>query len=278
MTINDAKKVMLDKVNLEIEVAELRDEIKAKERQIKRLRNEVDEMQMQYDDLANSKVRQFFLGLTGKKEARLQEAQNEVRRTNGELSSAEFELESLKKRVEDIEQTQAEIESVCNECMKVIEEMDGSDVKMKLISIGAVPRIRMEITEGLAEVKPLFTTAYDIYAIRTGVPTTPGTYINKDSEMRKLSREIEQGVNHIIEMLNSYNLYVPKEIKIEFHAKWMEKENYWEEQQMAYDTMERIKTVEEWFCRVENCWKVMQKQQKKEMQKVQEEVLAYLDD
>lgn len=38
MTINDAKKVMLDKVNLEIEVAELRDEIKAKERQVQKLK------------------------------------------------------------------------------------------------------------------------------------------------------------------------------------------------------------------------------------------------
>lgn len=278
MTINDAKKVMLDKVNLEIEVAELRDEIKAKERQIKKLRYEADEMQMQYDDLANSKMRQFFLGLTGKKEARLQEVQNEVRRVKGELTSAEFEAESLNARVEEIEQTGTEIEGVCNECLKMIEEVDGADVKRKLLSIRVVPRTRAEITDCLAEVKPLFTTAYDIYETRTGRPATPGTYINKDSEMRKLSREIEKGVNHIIELLNTYNLYVPEQIKIDFHAKWMEKENYWEEQQMAYDTMERIKKVEDWFYRLDNCWKVMQKQHEEAMQGLLEEVLAYLDD
>ncbi|MBQ8518447.1 MAG: hypothetical protein IJ455_02430 [Agathobacter sp.] len=278
MTINDAKKVMLDKVNLDIEAAELIDEMQAKEKQIKKLCYWAEEMQMQYDDLTNSGMRMFFLGLIGKKEARLQEAENEVRKKQGELSAARFELESLTSRVEDIEQTRTEIESVCNECLKVIEETDDTGVKNKLLAISELPKLRAEITDCLSEVKPLFTTAYAIYGTRTGRPTSPGTYINKDSEMRKHSRVIAKGVNHIIELLNTYNLYAPEEIQIEFHAKWMEKEGYWEEQQMAYDTMERIKKVEEWFCQLDNCWRVMSKQQKAVMQKLQEEVLAYLDD
>lgn len=278
MTINDAKKVMLDRVNLEIEAAELGNEIQAKEKQIKKLSYWADEMQMQYDDLANSGMRMFFLGLTGKKEARLQEAQNEVRRARGELSSAEFELESLKSRIEDIEQTRKEIESVCNECLKIIEETDDTGVKTKLLAIDEVPSLCSEISTCLAELRPLFTAAYDIYAMRTTTMTTPGTYMNKDSMMRKHSVLIENGVNHLIELLVRYNQYVPEEIKIDFHSKWMEKENYWEEQQMAYDTMERIKKVEEWFYRLDNCWKVMKKQQNEAMQRLQEEVLAYLDD
>lgn len=278
MTINDAKKVMLDKVNLEIEAAELGEEIKAKEKLIKKLRYEADEMQMQYDDLANSGVKQFFLGLTGKKEARLQEAQNEVRRTKGELSSAEFELESLKVRVEDIELTRKEIESVCNECLSLIDEVDGTEIKNHILAISEVPRLGAKISTCLTELRPHFTTAYDIYAIRATTMTTPGTHLNKDSMMRKHSGLIENGVNQIIELLNTYNLYAPEEIKIEFHAKWMDKENYWEEQQMAYDTMERIKKVEDWFYRLDNCWKGMGKQQKESMKKLQEAVLAYLDD
>lgn len=278
MTINDAKKIMQDRVNLEVEATELRENTFAKEKQIKKLEYWADEMQMQYNDLANSGMRLFFLGIVGKKEERLQEAQNEVRRTQGELSSAKFELESMKKRVEDIEQTIKEIETICEKCLGIIWETDGEDVRAKLLAISELPKICAEITNQLAKVKPLFATAYDIYETRTGRPTTPGTYINKDSMMRKHSREIENGVNHIIELLNTYNQYAPEEIKIEFHAKWMDKENYWEEQQMAYDTMERIKKVEDWFYRLDNCWKVMSKQQKESIQKLQEEVLAYLDD
>lgn len=278
MTINDAKKVMQDRVNLEIEAAELRENILAKEKQIKKLEYCADEIQMQYNDLANSGMRQFFLGLVGKKEERLQEAQNEVRRTQGELSSVKFELESLKKRIEDIEQTIKEIENACEKCLELILETDGEGIKTKIIATSEVPRFCNEINICLADVKPLFTTAYDIYETRTGRPTTPGTYINKDSEMRKHSRGIENGVNHIIELLNTYNSYAPKEIKIEFHGKWMDKENYWEEQQMAYDTMERIKKVEDWFYNLDNCWKAIGKQQKEAMKKLQEDVLAYLDD
>ena len=283
MTINDAKKVMLDKVNLEIEAAELGEEIKAKEKQIKNLRNEADEMQMQYDGLVNSGIKQFFLGLTGKKATRLEEAQNEVRRAQGELSAAEFELRSFHARVEEINQTKKEIESVCNECLKVIEENDDAGVKNKILAVGEVPRLIAEISTCLGEMRPLFTTAYDIYAApRTARGVSGGSsvsaFYNKDLEMRKQSKLIETKINQIIELLNTYNLYAPEEIKIEFHSKWMEKENYWEGQQMDYDTMERIKKVEDWFYRLDNCWKAMRKQQKNAMQGIQEEVLAYLDD
>ena len=283
MTINDAKKVMLDKVNLEIEAAELGEEIKAKEKQINRLRDEADEMQMQYDGLVNSGMQMFFLGLIGKKEARIEEAQNEARKAKGELSAAEFELRSFHARVEEIAQTKKEIESVCNECLKVIEENDDTGVKNKILAVGEVPRLIAEISTCLGEMRPLFTTAYDIYAApRTTRTTTGGSSIsafyNKDLEMRKQSKLIETKINQIIELLNTYNLYSPEEIKIEFHSKWMDKERYWEEQQMDYDTMERIKTVEDWFYRLDNCWKVMKKSQKAALQKVQEEVRAYLND
>lgn len=278
MTINDAKKVMLDKVNMDIEAAEIRNEILVKEKHIKKLEYWAEELQMQYDDLTNSGMRQFFLGLVGKKEERLQEAQNEVHKKNSELSSAKFELESLKNRLEDIEETTKEIEATCNTCLDVLAETDGEGVRTKLLAISEIPRLCTEITNQLKEVKPHFTTAYDIYQTRTGRPTTPGTYLNMDAMMRRHSKLIEDGVKHIIELLNAYNLYAPEEIKIEFHSKWMEKENYWEEQQKAYDTMERIKKVEDWFYRLDNCWKVMWKQQKEAMEKVQEEVLAYLDE
>lgn len=282
MNINDAKKVMLDRVNLEMEAAELGNEIQAKEKQIKKLSYWADEMQMQYDDLKNSGMRMFFLGLIGKKEARLQETQNEVRRTRGELSSAEFELESLKARVEDIQQTRKEIELVCNECMTLIAEMDGAQIKTKILAISEVPRLCAEICTRLAEVKPLFATAYDLYQTRTIAHSRPsameGTFNNKDSDMRKLSKSIESGVDEIIQLLHTYNEYAPEEIKIEFHDKWMDKENYWAEQQMAYDSMERIKKVEDWFYRLDNCWKAMGKQKKEAMQKLQEEVFIYLDE
>lgn len=282
MNISDAKKVMLDRVNLAIEEAQLRDEIQATEKQIKKLEYWAEELQMQYDDLANSGMRQFFLGLIGKKEERLQEAENEVRKKNGELSAAKFELQSQQSRLEEIEQTTKEIEATCNTCLQTIADADGEAARTKLLAISELPKICMDITEHLAETKPFLKESYDIYAAPRVSRNTPGgssvsAYYNKDYEMRKQSKHIEEKVNRLIELLSTYNLYAPEEIEIEFHGAWMEKENYWEGQQMDYDTMERIKTVDEWFFGVDSRWKVMKKQQKEAMQKLQEEMFGYLD-
>lgn len=278
MTINDAKKVMLDRVNLDIEVAALRDEILAKEKQIKKLHYEADEMQMKYDNLANSGIRQFFLGLAGKKEARLQEVQNEVRRAKGELSSAEFDLASLKTRMEDIEQTIKEIESICNECLNKLVEIDGEEIKKKICAIYEIPRLRVEIAEKLAEMQQDFSKAYSLY--RVGEPTAScldGNANNRSSAMRKHSKVIADGVDEIIQLLNTYNLYAPDEIKIEFHDKWMDKKDYWENQQIPEDSLDRIKKVEDWFYRLDMCWKGLKKKQIVAMKEMQEAVFSYLD-
>ena len=282
MNISDAKKVMLDKVNLEIEETALSEELKEKEKQINKLENEVEELQREYDSLVNSGIRQFFLGLAGKKESSLQESQNQVRMKTAELSAVKFETESLQAKLEDISQTKSEIESTCNACLEIIAEADGNEMKRKLLSITEVDKLITEVTSSIKEAKPLFTTAYDIYAAPRMSRTTTGgsnvsAFYNKDLEMKKQSKLIEKQMNHIIELLNAYNMYVPDEIKIDFHGKWMEKENYWEDQQMDYDTMERIKKVDEWCYYLEANWKVMRKQQKATMKKVEEEVLAYLD-
>ena len=63
MTINDAKKVMLDKVNLEIEFVELSKEIRAKEKQIKGLESDVQDAEYSYSQLENSGIKQFFLAI-----------------------------------------------------------------------------------------------------------------------------------------------------------------------------------------------------------------------
>lgn len=282
MTINDAKKILFDRVNIEIEATELKNEIHSKEKQVKKLTCLANEMQMQYDDLANSGMRMFFLGLLGKKEERLQEAQNEIRRIKGEGASTEFELNSMKDRLQEIEETIKEIQETCENCLDIIAEADGETIRTKIVAISEIPRLCLEISSRCAQTKPHFSTAYDIFQTRTIVHSRPsameGTFNNRDSDMRKQSKLIENGVNHIIELLNTYNQYAPEEIKIEFHDKWMDKENYWADQVMADDSLARIKKVEDWFCRLDNCWNAMGKQQREAIHKLQEEVLAYLDD
>ena len=278
MNISYAKKVMLDRVHLATEEAQLNDEIREKEKQVKKLVNIAEEKQKEQNSLENSGMRQFFLGLMGKKEQYLQDAQNEVRRSNSELSAAKFELESLQKKSEEIRQTIQETESVCHDCVKIIAEDGGQDIRMKLLAITEVPNLCATISEKMAAMNPHFNNSYAIW--RVGEPTASafdGNANNRSKAMRKHCKLIENGVNEIIELLNTYNSYVPDEIKIEFHDKWMDNEKFWTEQDMPENSLDICRKVEDWAFRLETCWKGMKKQQTATMQTLREEVLAYLD-
>lgn len=282
MNISDAKKVIRDKVNLDIEAAQLMQDIHIKEKQIKKCSVDVNNAEENYNELQNSKVKQLFLGLTGQKATRLQEAQNEWRRLRGELASAEFEISSLKARAVEIEQTSKEIESVYKECLDKVGEVDGETIKRQIQSIKGIPNLCDIIGKEINEINGLIKTSYDLYEIRAvrdtrASFTIPGTFINKDYEMRKQSERIADAINQIISSLDAYNQIAPSEIQIEFYEKWMDNEKYWENQAMSSDTMQRIQKVEDWVYRLEMCWKGMKKQQTATMQKLQEEVLAYLD-
>lgn len=279
MNIVDAKKILIDIVQLSIEESQLIDEIREKEKLIKTLTNSLEEKQAEQYSLENNKVRQMVLVLMGKKEEYLQDAQNEVRRCNSELLSAQFELESLHKKSEEIQQTTKEMETVCQECMKVIGEESGQEIRTKFLAIMEVPQLCATISEKMSALKIQLNKSYSIWQV--GEPTAScldGNASNRGRAMRKHSKVIENGVNEVVGLLNTYNLYVPDEIKVDFHDKWLEDDTYWDNQPLPDTSLQLIRKVEEWFNRLNWSWKGMKKQQTATMQKLQEEVLAYLNE
>ena len=278
MNISDAKKVMLNRINLSIEESQILGEIREKEKLVKKLTNILEEKQENQYSLENNKVRQLVLVLMGKKQEYLQDAQNEVRRSNSELLSAQFELESLHKKLEEIQQSIEEMAEVNAECLNVIAE-DGQDIKLKLLAVNEVPGLCYFISEKMSAMKPHFDNSYAIWKV--GDPTSScmdGNASNRSRAMRNHCKVIENGVNEIIELLNTYNLYVPDEIKVDFHDKWLENDSYWDNQPLPDTSLELIRTVEDWFYRLDRCWKGIKKQQNEIIWELQAEVLSYLNE
>ena len=95
MDIKERKKILFDVIQLEKERDEFKEEIFVKEKEMKKLNSDLEYAQEEYNKLENSGIQKFFLGITGKREARLQEAQNEIRRIRSEIASVDFAITVL---------------------------------------------------------------------------------------------------------------------------------------------------------------------------------------
>ena len=269
----ETKKTILERVNIEIERTDLQESIALLEKQIKRLRGDVEDMQGEYDNLSGSSVKGFFLGLTGKKETRLQEMQNDIRKLRSELANAEFEINSANARIEEIVKEVNSKQEDFQESMKLYEKENGVEAIKELRTILELPIICKEIEKIFPDIKPLVTNAADIMSVRYGTTVyTSAGVINKDAEMRKCFHKMRDLVKPLIEHLEDYNTLVPEALQIDYHAKWMDDEEFWVNLVMAMDTYDRIRKVDEWFYGVYYCWQHLRKQRNEVIKTLTEKV------
>ncbi len=277
MDNTEMKKVVINRIELEAERANLYEQMPSVEKKIKQFLYLTDEAQVSLDNLKNSKGRQFLLGIIGQKETRLQELENELRKVRGDLRAAEFELGSIKDRIESIGLELNITESTFDEFVELLENEDSEEMKVRLLAVKELPNLRHHIREKFVELKLLLKKAEEIWVYGDLDTDLSGRrYNRKDSTLRKHSKLIQKSVDELVALLNQYNIYAPEETKIIFHQDWMDNKEYWDNQQMAYDSHERIKKVDEWFYRLENCWNKMKKQQNEAEEILRSEVLEYL--
>lgn len=275
--MNELKRIVQTRIELEAERAELFEQIPSVEKKIKKLTYLVEEAQSNYGDLENSKLRLFFLGVTGKKEERLQEAQNEVRRTRSELTAAEFELHSMNDRIEAIALELNVTESVFDEYLNRLEGAESEEMKERMIALKELPNLRHLISEKMIELKKLFLKAEEIWQYGDIQTDLSGRrYNKKDSTLRNHSKLIQRVVAELIELLEKYNTFAPEETKIIFHEDWMDNKDYWANQQIVDDSHARIKKVDDWFYRLENGWNKMKKQQNEAEEILRDEITEFL--
>ena len=277
MDNKELKKIVLDRIVLERERAELLEEIPAVEKKIKKLANAVEEAQSDKEKLENSKINLFFLGVLGKKEERLQQEDNAVRNIRGEFSAAEYELNSIKNRIESIAIELSGTEDLLDEFLALLEGEEGEEIKNCIITLTELSNLRCCIDENIIETKKHLAKAGEIWIYGDIQTDLSGRrYNKKDVTLRNQTRLIQQSISGLIDLLEKYNAVAPEEIKIIYHEDWMDNKDYWANQQIAEDSHARIKKVDDWFYRFETCWNKMKKQQNEEEEILRDEITEFL--
>lgn len=273
----ELKQIVIERIQLEQSRTELLEQLPSLEKNAKKFANLLEMAEESKQKLENSKLNQLVLGVFGKKEERLQQEENNVRKARGEANAAQFELDSAKERIHSIAVELSGTEDLLEEFLSTLEGEEGNNIRWRIIALKELSSMQYAIGEDIVEVKALLKKAEEIWIYGDIKADLSGRrYNSKDSTLRAHTVLIKRAVSDLLEHIARYNAYAPEEIKITIHEDWMDNKDYWAGQQIAEDSHARIKKVDDWFFRFESFWNKLKKRQKEAEDIMRSEVLEYL--
>lgn len=273
----ELKQIVVERIQLEQSRTELLEQLPSLEKNAKKFANLLEIAEESKQKLENSKLNQLVLGVFGKKEERLQQEENNVRKARGEANAAQFELDSAKERIHSIAVELSGTEDLLEEFLSSLEGEEGNDIRWRIIALKELSSMQYAIGEDIVEMKALLKKAEDIWVYGDIKADLSGRrYNSKDSTLRAHTTLIKRAVSDLLEHIARYNAYAPEEIKITIHEEWMDNKDYWAGQQIAEDSHARIKKVDDWFFRFESLWNKLKKRQREAEDIMRSEVLEYL--
>ena len=273
----ELKQIVVERIQLEQNRMELLEQLPSLEKNAKKFANLLEIAEESKQKLGNSKLNQLVLGVFGKKEERLQQEENNVRKARGEANAAQFELDSAKERIHSIAVELSGTEDLLEEFLSSLEGEEGNDIRWRIIALKELSSMQYAISEDIVEMKALLKKAEEIWVYGDIKADMSGRrYNSKDSTLRAHTALIKRTVSDLLEHIARYNAYAPEEIKITIHEEWMDNKDYWAGQQIAEDSHARIQKVDDWFFRFESLWNKLKKRQKEAEDIMRSEVLEYL--
>lgn len=273
----ELKQIVVERIQLEQNRMELLEQLPSLEKNAKKFANLLEMAEESKQKLENSKLNQLVLGVFGKKEERLQQEENNVRKARGEANAAQFELDSAKERIHSIAVELSGTEDLLEEFLSSLEGEEGNDIRWRIIALKELSSMQYAIGEDIVEMKALLKKAEEIWVYGDIKADLSGRrYNSKDSTLRAHTALIKRTVSDLLEHIARYNAYAPEEIKITIHEEWMDNKDYWAGQQIAEDSHARIQKVDDWFFRFESLWNKLKKRQKEAEDIMRSEVLEYL--
>lgn len=273
----ELKQIVVERIQLEQNRMELLEQLPSLEKNAKKFANLLEMAEESKQKLEKSKLNQLVLGVFGKKEERLQQEENNVRKARGEANAAQFELDSAKERIHSIAVELSGTEDLLEEFLSSLEGEEGNDIRWRIIALKELSSMQYAIGEDIVEMKALLKKAEDIWVYGDIKADLSGRrYNSKDSTLRAHTALIKRTVSDLLEHIARYNAYAPEEIKITIHEEWMDNKDYWVGQQIAEDSHARIKKVDDWFFRFESLWNKLKKRQREAEDIMRSEVLEYL--
>jgi len=273
----ELKQIVVERIQLEQSRMELLEQLPSLEKNAKKFANLLEMAEESKQKLENSKLNQLVLGVFGKKEERLQQEENNVRKARGEANAAQFELDSAKERIHSIAVELSGTEDLLEEFLSSLEGEEGNDIRWRIIALKELSSMQYAIGEDIVEMKALLKKAEDIWVYGDIKADLSGRrYNSKDSTLRAHTALIKRAVSDLLEHIARYNAYAPEEVKVTIHEEWMDNKDYWAGQQIAEDSHARIQKVDDWFFRFESLWNKLKKRQKEAEDIMRSEVLEYL--
>ena len=273
----ELKQIVVERIQLEQSRMELLEQLPSFEKNAKKFANLLEMAEESKQKLENSKLNQLVLGVFGKKEERLQQEENNVRKARGEANAAQFELDSAKERIHSIAVELSGTEDLLEEFLSSLEGEEGNDIRWRIIALKELSSMQYAIGEDIVEMKALLKKAEEIWVYGDIKADLSGRrYNSKDSTLRAHTALIKRTVSDLLEHIARYNAYAPEEIKITIHEEWMDNKDYWAGQQITEDSHARIQKVDDWFFRFESLWNKLKKRQKEAEDIMRSEVLEYL--
>ena len=278
MEMNETRKFLINIIRLGKERTEIETEILSQQANLKKLNLDLEFAQDEYDKLESSGIRKFFLGLTGKLETRLQDAQNEIRKLQGTISNAEFIISSNQHRIENIDNELQNTKEQEEECVSVLRKMENGDfLRQSFAVVRELPVLNQRIAESCKRLSAELSRAEEIYTYGDiHYDLTGHKYDKKDSTLRNHTYTIRDVVDELVGFLDAYNSLTPEEIQIEFREAWMDDKEYWNGQQIAEGSYTRVKKVDTWFSAFSYQWKKKKTQRESVLEQLRTELLDSL--
>ena len=153
MERNEMKKLIINRMEIEAERANLQEQLSSLEKNVRKMTALLEEAEENKRRVEDSKISMLFLGVFGKKEERLQQEDNMVRKARGELNAAQFELESAKNRIQSIAVELHGTEDLLEEFLSSLEGEDCTAIRWRIIALKELANMRYAIVQDIVEMK-----------------------------------------------------------------------------------------------------------------------------
>lgn len=278
MDKNAVKQTVIERLELENSMTELVELLPSLERSAQRYAGLLETVEENKQKLENSKIKLFALGILGKKEECLEQAEMDVHKARGEANEAQFELESVQERIRSISAKLSDTKELLEDYFDLLEKEGDTTIKERILTLNELTNLKSVIEEDIKRMKKLLSRAEEIWIYGDIQADISGKFYNKkDATLREHTYLIKSAVTDFVEHLTRYNAYAPEVIRIAFHEDWMDEKSYWDQQQLASDSHDRIKKVDNWFFNFELSWNRLKKSQKEAEGIMRSEIVKCLE-
>ena len=257
--------LLIRRMALEEEYAELVPQLRPLERDIQKLKVEANNKQLDADQLTRPGLRNRVLGWTGKKEAALTNAIREARTAREHLNAAEYRLETLRSRTTTIRQELDATADTEEQFLRQWEQQAGhshTEARALLQQLKQSTELLTRLPEEVDTLKSLLSVVERYYVtgdIQTDL--TGHRYDNKFRTMKAHCPPCQDALTALLATLSTYTDFFDIHLQAVASGPWTNQTDYLTAQSFdAKELFERVDQVSCWLSQLEFALKTQNSQ------------------